>query len=76
MCRRYDAGDTLKLTLPFAASVWRLAWSHLSHGVAAAGTKYEGATNAANALRQLSWAATYLEKLHPNITGPYLVAQV
>ena len=72
----YDAGDSLKLTLPFATSVWRLGWSLLSHKAAYQGTRFENATNYQNGLRQLVWAAQYLERLHPNATAPELVVQV
>jgi Glycosyl hydrolase family 9 len=72
----YDAGDSLKLTFPFAATVWRLAWAHLDGSAAATGTSFERASNAENGLRQLAWSADYLEKIHPVVNGKTLVAQV
>lgn len=73
----YDAGDHLKLTLPFASSVWRLAWSLHSYQDAAIGTTYENSTNFLNGLRQLKWATDYLIKLHPGTeNSELLVAMV
>lgn len=72
----YDAGDYLKITLPFATSVWRLGWSLLTYKEAYVGTRYENATNYQNGVRQMLWAAQYLQRIHPNATAPELVAQV
>lgn len=72
----FDAGDYLKVTFTFATSVWRLGWSLITYKEAYQGTRYENATNYQNGVRQLLWAARYLQKIHPNATAPELVAQV
>lgn len=61
----YDAGDTLKLSFPLCASVWRLATSLLTYKDAHVGTQFLNQANYLNAMRQVKWITKYLVKLHP-----------